>query len=232
MSKKPRKPTNNPDSKPEVGQFGLSKPSSEIEALRLEQLKASSPAASDDRQHYISTEKHLHEAEAKYKAMGWKGMEVEEVEVPEDTFTTPKKQIPQDDLDMTPMVDVTFLLLIFFMVTASFSLQKSIQQPPAKTDAPTTAVTEDIEVVDDYVEVIIDQNNIYYVTTRDEEEKEAPSEREMRSRLKDAKDNSTATRLIIKAHLDCKHSRVVTAWDAGIAVGMNQIEIQTTEQDF
>ncbi|MFI4874992.1 MAG: biopolymer transporter ExbD, partial [Blastopirellula sp. JB062] len=30
--------------------------------------------------------------------------------------------IEEDELDLTPMVDVTFLLLIFFMVTASFSL--------------------------------------------------------------------------------------------------------------
>ena len=232
MSKKPRKPSPNTGPKSEAEQFGLSKPSSEIDALRLEQLKAASHAASDGQQHYISTEKHLHEAEAKYKAMGWKGMELDEEEVLEDNFAVTKKQIPVDDLDMTPMVDVTFLLLIFFMVTASFSLQKSIQQPPAQTDAPTTVVNEIEEVVDDYVEVTIDQNNNYYVTTRDEEEKEAPSEREMRSRLKDAKETSTATRLIIKAHLDCKHSRVVTAWDAGIAVGMNKIEIQTTEQDF
>ncbi len=33
------------------------------------------------------------------------------------------------ELDMTPMVDVTFLLLIFFMVTAAFTMQKSFQVP-------------------------------------------------------------------------------------------------------
>jgi len=43
------------------------------------------------------------------------------------------------------MVDVTFLLLIFFMVTASFTLQKSIPQPPAASDAPSTNVVEEEE---------------------------------------------------------------------------------------
>ena len=33
------------------------------------------------------------------------------------------------EMDMTPMVDVTFLLLIFFMVTAAFAMQKSFQVP-------------------------------------------------------------------------------------------------------
>ena len=43
-----------------------------------------------------------------------------------------------DDLDMTPMVDVTFLLLIFFMVTASFGLQRAIemQRTPSELASP------------------------------------------------------------------------------------------------
>jgi biopolymer transport protein ExbD len=163
--------------------------------------------------------------------MGWKGVDAVEEEEFEPEFTVSKQPIPEDELDMTPMVDVTFLLLIFFMVTASFTLQKSIEQPPAQSDAPSmTNVDEELE--DDYVEVIIDQTNTYYVTSRDAEEVEAPSEREMRSRVKDAKENSSATRLVIKAHVDSKHRNVVTAWDAGVAVGMDQIEIQTTDVDY
>ncbi|MFM7973431.1 MAG: ExbD/TolR family protein, partial [Pirellula sp.] len=45
-----------------------------------------------------------------------------------------KKELPKDDMDMTPMVDVTFLLLIFFMITANFTMQKSIQVPAEKSD--------------------------------------------------------------------------------------------------
>lgn len=170
------------------------------------------------------------EDDFKFKQMGWKGIDVEEEEY-EPEFTLGKEPIPEDELDMTPMVDVTFLLLIFFMVTASFTLQKSIKQPPAQSDAPSINV-EDLDLVDDYIEVIIDQTNTYYVTSRQEEEVEAPSEREMRSQLQFAKENSNATRMIIRAHVDSMHRKVVTAWDAGITVGMDKIEIQTTEEDF
>jgi len=70
-----------------------------------------------------------------YKSSGWKGLENEEPEEEEPPVSFGKKEkIPEDELDMTPMVDVTFLLLIFFMVTASFTLQKSIPQPPAASD--------------------------------------------------------------------------------------------------
>ena len=37
---------------------------------------------------------------------------------------------PDDgELDMTPMVDVTFLLLIFFVMTAAFTIQTSLPIP-------------------------------------------------------------------------------------------------------
>ena len=42
----------------------------------------------------------------------WKGLEAEEEYEPEVDFG--KKGVTEDELDMTPMVDVTFLLLIFF----------------------------------------------------------------------------------------------------------------------
>lgn len=39
-----------------------------------------------------------------------------------------------EEMDLTPMVDVTFLLLIFFMITASFTVQKQMEGSPATTD--------------------------------------------------------------------------------------------------
>ena len=36
-----------------------------------------------------------------------------------------------DDLDITPMIDVTFLLLIFFMVTSNMKKAATVEIPPA-----------------------------------------------------------------------------------------------------
>jgi len=72
-----------------------------------------------------------------------------------DPVLTPAKR-PEEELDMTPMVDVTFLLLIFFMVTAAFSLQKSIEVPRQETDAPSVNVEEETEDTD-MVEVQVDE---------------------------------------------------------------------------
>ena len=45
----------------------------------------------------------------------------------------PRKPLPRDDnLDMTPMIDVTFLLLIFFLVSSSPDVQAALDLPRAE----------------------------------------------------------------------------------------------------
>jgi biopolymer transport protein ExbD len=43
-----------------------------------------------------------------------------------------KKKTEDAELDITPMIDVVFLLLIFFMVTSTMDDQKAANVPPAK----------------------------------------------------------------------------------------------------
>jgi len=134
-------------------------------------------------------------------------------------------------INLTPLIDVVFLLLIFFMVTASFSLQKSIQQPPAQTDEPSTVV-EERELDDDTITVLIDENNTFYVTSRHEEDIECPSDREMRQRIKDAKEAMGSSKLVIRAHVDSFHKKVIAAWDAGVIAQIENIVIETTEEEL
>lgn len=166
-----------------------------------------------------------------YKSMGWKGIDDQDDDEQEPPVSFGKKEkIPEDELDMTPMVDVTFLLLIFFMVTASFTLQKSMPQPPASSDEASMNV-QDEEEAKDYVEVIIDQNDTYYVTSRGEEEREAPSETEMRTLVKDAVDTFGPERMVITVHVDATYARYITACDAGQSNNLI-IEAKTTDIEF
>ena len=159
----------------------------------------------------------------------WKGFEEEEDYENEVAFKRDSEG--NEDMDMTPMVDVTFLLLIFFMVTASFTLQKSIEQPPSKSEDPSTNFTEE-EDNDEFVQVIIDQYNTYRLTSRHSEEVEAASDNEMRRRMKDMVQSTGAKKLIILHHGDATHEKVVTAWDAGVNNGLLDIVTQLTEIDF
>ena len=79
----------------------------------------------------------------------------------DESFQFSNLREPNELMDMTPMVDAVFLHLLFFMVTASFSLQKSIQVPaPDPTEAAAQDRTiEEIEEDTDYIVVRIDRDN-------------------------------------------------------------------------
>lgn len=55
-----------------------------------------------------------------------------------------KKKPDEADLDITPMIDVTFLLLIFFMVASKMDPQKQANVPPAVHGAGVDAKTATI----------------------------------------------------------------------------------------
>ena len=148
------------------------------------------------------------------------------------SFLNRKSRADDNQLDMTSMVDVVFLLLIFFMVTASFSISACLQQPHASNDDPSPKSETVDPDPDAYVEVIVDQRNTYYVTTPDQEETEAPSVQELRSQIRDAKIETGANRLLITAHVDARHRSVVNAWDAGSSIGLERIEMRTTDTDY
>ena len=137
------------------------------------------------------------------------------------------------EMDMTPMVDVVFQLLIFFMLTAAFTIVKSQQFPkPDRTEQSTTPVPPEQDP--DFVIVRIDAANTYFVSGGElADEEEAPSPQELQVKLKQARMGSgqIPTKLLVKAHGDCTHERVVTAIDTGNGVGIEEVKVLTVEDD-
>ena len=136
----------------------------------------------------------------------------------------------EDDMDLTPMVDVTFLLLIFFMITAAFALQKSLEVPPINDEAAPSQTIDDLEK--DSIVVRIDGDNVYWIgAPRWPEEQRALSPQEMRSRLVEARgeDLSGPAKLLVQANGDTRHQFVVAALDAGSGVGMEEIRLMSYE---
>ena len=142
-----------------------------------------------------------------------------------------RKPRPEEEMDMTPMVDVTFLLLIFFMVTAAFSLQKSIEMPRQQTDAPSTSVVEEESEDLDMVEVQVDEFGSFLVMAP-EWERETPGKQNLITALKEAIGaNTDGMRLAIKVHEMAKLRALVDAMDAGTIAGYAELEV-TQVEDF
>ena len=141
----------------------------------------------------------------------------------------------ETEMDMTPMVDVTFLLLIFFMVTAAFSLQRSLQVPtPRPEEASTNVQQRDPTEDPDTVTVHVDENNTFRVVTTDWD-LEAPSKHELLIKLREARDGNSQGRrpskLLVMANMEAMHEAVVAALDAGSQVEMEQIQLMMVEEN-
>lgn len=135
-----------------------------------------------------------------------------------------------EELDLTPMVDVTFQLLIFFMLTMAAGLAKSIEVPvpdPSQQAAQSRSISE-LEEDDDYIVVQIDEDNTIWVDGRE------ATRMEVVPRLKELRDAAGAhppTNLLVLAAGDARHDTVVSVLDAGSEAGMAQVRLGALDEN-
>ncbi len=137
---------------------------------------------------------------------------------------------------MTPMVDIVFQLLIFFMVTASFSMQKSMEVPKPKDERPSTAGSPDPEQPDVVaLTILVDHvGSFRIVNEEDGEEEEAPSEQELIVKLRQHRTQAgpdTTVTALVKANGEAPHFRVILAIDAATTAGFSKVGLQTIEDN-
>jgi biopolymer transport protein ExbD len=154
---------------------------------------------------------------------------------PPEEITFRPLRLAETEMDMTPMVDVTFQLLIFFMITAAFALQKAKEIPKPKLDEPSPNLVVPQDDALDRVVVRIDENNTFTVINLDGDEDEAASLPDLYVRLRRARTGSVGgkppTKLRVEAHGDALHEKVVAALDAGNETGFAEMELAMTPDD-
>ncbi|MDA7979901.1 MAG: biopolymer transporter ExbD [Pirellulales bacterium] len=128
----------------------------------------------------------------------------------------------ETEMDMTPMVDVTFLLLIFFMVTAAFAMQKAFESPtrdPIEDAAAPQPVNEQLEDPDNIV-VEIHANNDIWV-----DDHETPTRQSLLASLKQvrAERRPPPRTLIIQVDPKSAYWAKILVHDVGQLVGMENI---------
>lgn len=131
----------------------------------------------------------------------------------------------RDDVgvDLTPLIDVVFLLLIFFMVSTTF-----IRETQLKIDLP-EASGELQEIEDDVIEITVDRRGDYAVNQQLLVNNEMDTLlRALRERLAE---RDPSARVIITADASAAHADVVRAMDAAGRVGLSRISITTREPE-
>jgi|TARA_B100000315_G_scaffold108934_2_gene99964 biopolymer transport protein ExbD len=130
------------------------------------------------------------------------------------------------NVELTPLIDVVFLLLIFFMVSTTF-----IRETQLKIDLP-EASGELQEVEENVIEISISQRGRYSVNGRVLANEEiATLIRALRDTMDQSGDEEVVRRLIVTADGQASHQSVVRAMDAAGKVGLTRISITTRQPD-
>ena len=118
-------------------------------------------------------------------------------------------------VEMTPLVDVVFLMLIFFMVSTSFTVSNSlkIELPTSKATAQDTQAKE--------VLISIDASGQLYV------QEEAVADGDLRKRILHVSKGDPNMRVVLRADAETRHKRVVYVMDTIRELGMGKLAIAT-----
>lgn len=126
-------------------------------------------------------------------------------------------------VELTPLIDVVFLLLIFFMVSSTF-----IRETQLKINLP-EATGEVLEVEQDVLEIAIDQRGEYALNGRILVNNELSTL--VRALQEAAKSVDKNERVIVTADANATHQAVVRAMDAAGKVGLTRISITTQQPE-
>jgi len=142
----------------------------------------------------------------------------EEDEEDEEGLFSNSRAGEDEEMDLTPMVDVTFLLLIFFMITASFTIQKSLEVPAPnpEEEGASQNITNLEEFEEESIMVEIDARNLVMV------DEEMVSDLD---RLPNVLKSKRKPEILITAHENSLHEVVVRVIDAANEIGMQKIRI-------
>jgi len=122
-------------------------------------------------------------------------------------------------VDLTSLIDVVFLLLIFFMVSTTFEHQAVL-----KVDLPEASAVEAPVDQEDRLELVIDSTGQMYLNDQQLLDSDA---RTLRAAFNQAAGDKRDLPLILRADRETPHHFVVTAMDVAAQLGFRNLSIAT-----
>lgn len=130
-----------------------------------------------------------------------------------------RRQRAEDpDINLTPLIDVVFLLLIFFMVSTTFKHESemAVELPEASAEE----VTQQPKTL----ELVIDAEGRYFINDQELVNRKLET---VKQALQQAAGEQRDLPLVIRADAKTPHQSVVTAMDAAGQLGFKRLSIAT-----
>jgi len=130
-----------------------------------------------------------------------------------------RRHRPEDEaeINITPMLDVVFIMLIFFIVTTSFVREKGLDiSRPQQSDKQ--------QVEEDVGQILVEIDSLSQITVN----KREVSDNAIRANLERERAQQPKAPLIIASHPDANTNSLVTVLDAANIIGIDNISVATT----
>ena len=122
-------------------------------------------------------------------------------------------------IGLTPLIDVVFILLIFFMVTTTFNRSSEL-----RIDLPEASASKSAEA-DKKLEIAIDAKGQYYIN---QVKVIGVGRKTLYLALRKVVGGNRDRTVVIKADAAATHQSVINAMDAAGRLGLNRISIATS----
>ncbi len=126
----------------------------------------------------------------------------------------------EPEVNLTALIDVVFLLLIFFMVSTTFDREAQL-----KVDLP-EASAEPTEAPKEILEVTVNERGEYFIDDQQVVNTEAAT---LRKALRQAMGDRRDLPLLIRADGQAPHQSVVTVMDVARQLGIEQLSLATVQ---
>lgn len=124
------------------------------------------------------------------------------------------------EVNLTPLIDVVFLLLIFFMVSSTFDRHAKLKVQLPQADAQVQQST------DDPIVLSIDAKGKYYINDLQVVNEQLDTLKMALQKTVGERSNVT---LLLRADGRTEHQSVVRAMDAAAQLGLTKLSIATVE---
>jgi biopolymer transport protein ExbD len=125
----------------------------------------------------------------------------------------------EPNVDLTSLIDVVFLLLLFFMVSTTFDHQAVL-----KVDLPEASAVEAPSEQPERLELVIDANGLMYLN---DQQLVDSKQRTIIAAFNQAAGENRELPLILRADRETPHHFVVTAMDVAAQLGFSNLSIAT-----
>ena len=129
------------------------------------------------------------------------------------------------DVNLTPLIDVVFLLLIFFMVSTTFDRHARLKVALPESTAKTT------QQQDDPLVLSIDAKGNYFINDRQVVNQSLNTLKQALKRTIGDDTMIKESALVLRADANTPHQSVVRAMDAAAQLGLTKLSIATIESN-